>query len=212
MAFIDYYKIMGVPRDYPQNKMKAAYRKRAQMFHPDLHKDDPKAKVKFQMLNEANRVLSDPEKRKLYDQYGEHWEEASRSGFAGAGGGSYGGGSPFGGGNPFGGGGFEDIFANFFGGGHGFHAQPEDLTMRAQVDIDLYTALLGGEVMIQTADGKIKLKVHPETPNGKQVKLSGKGRLGRNGQRGDMILTYNVVLPTHLTERQKELLREMRTA
>lgn len=66
MAFIDYYKIMGIPKDTPQKDIRAAYKKRARLFHPDLHPEDPKAKIKFQMLNEANEVLSDPEKRAKY--------------------------------------------------------------------------------------------------------------------------------------------------
>ena len=77
MAFIDYYKIMGIDRNTPQDAIKDAYKRRVKQFHPDLHPNDPKAKAKFQALNEANDVLSDPEKRKKYDQYGEHWKEAS---------------------------------------------------------------------------------------------------------------------------------------
>ena len=76
MAFIDYYKIMGISKDTPQKDIKAAYKKRAKQFHPDLHPDDPKAKAKFQALNEAYDVLNDPEKRAKYDQYGEHWKMA----------------------------------------------------------------------------------------------------------------------------------------
>ena len=69
MAFIDYYKILGVKKDIKQEDLRAAYKKRAKQFHPDLHPNDPKAKAKFQALNEAYDVLSDPEKRKKYDQY-----------------------------------------------------------------------------------------------------------------------------------------------
>ena len=86
MAFIDYYKIMGISKDTPQKDIKAAYKKRAKQFHPDLHPDDPKAKAKFQALNEAYDVLSDPEKRAKYDQYGEHWKSADMGGGASAGG------------------------------------------------------------------------------------------------------------------------------
>ena len=123
MAFIDYYKILGVDRNIPQKDVKMAYRKRAKQFHPDLHPNDPKAKAKFQALNEAYAVINDPEKRKKYDQYGEHWKEA----------GAFGGGQGFGGfngggGNPFEGfdfsgfggatgGGFSSFFKDLFGGG-----------------------------------------------------------------------------------------------
>ena len=101
MAFIDYYKILGVSKDIPQKDIRSAYRKRAKEFHPDLHPNDAKAKAKFQALNEAYDVLSDPNKRKKYDQYGERWREADMfNGGAGAGGsGGFGwgnaGGSPF---------------------------------------------------------------------------------------------------------------------
>ena len=126
MAFVDYYKILGVDKNIPQKDVRAAYRKRAKQFHPDLHPNDPKAKAKFQALNEAYEVISDPDKRAKYDQYGEQWKNADAfGGFGGAGGaggsGSYGGA----GGNPFegfdfsqfgGGGGFSSFFENLFGG------------------------------------------------------------------------------------------------
>lgn len=83
MAFIDYYKILGVDKNIPQKDVKRAYLKRAKQFHPDLHPDDPKAKAKFQALNEAYEVINDPDKRQKYDRYGEHWREASD--FAGGG-------------------------------------------------------------------------------------------------------------------------------
>jgi curved DNA-binding protein CbpA len=93
--FIDYYKILGVDKNIPQDELKAAYRKRSKQFHPDLHPDDPKAKAKFQLLNEAYDVLSDPEKRKKYDQYGENWDKVGQGFGDGAGG--FGGFSGFGG-------------------------------------------------------------------------------------------------------------------
>lgn len=113
MAFIDYYKIMGIAKDTPQKDIKSAYRKRAKQFHPDLHPNDPKAKAKFQALNEAYDVLSDPEKRAKYDQYGEHWK--SMGGFQNGGGGEGGfEGFDF---SQFGGGGsFSDFFEQLFGG------------------------------------------------------------------------------------------------
>ena len=70
MAFIDYYKVLGVERNATQDDIKKAYRKMARKYHPDLNKDDPNAKDKFQEINEANEVLSDPEKRKKYDDTG----------------------------------------------------------------------------------------------------------------------------------------------
>ena len=217
MAFIDYYKILGVDKTIPQKDVKKAYLKRAKQFHPDLHPDDPKAKAKFQALNEAYDVIGDPEKRKKYDQYGEQWRQADQMG------GGFGG---FGGhgGNPFegfdfsnftrggGGGGFSSFFENRFGGGargtSGFggygRQQQQPQESQASVQIDMYTALLGGEVMIQVGTSKLKLKIKPGTQPGTKVRLRGKGQGG-----SDLIITYQVSLPTTLTERQKELLRQM---
>lgn len=222
MAFIDYYKILGVDKNIAQKDVKRAYLKRAKQFHPDLHPDDPKAKAKFQMLNEAYEVINDPEKRKKYDQYGEHWKEADAYNAAGGAGGSYyykGGGSPFEGfdfsGFSQGGGGFSDFFKDLFGtagrsrGGKNRMRQNSG-EMHANVNIDLYTALLGGEVLLQLSNGsKVKLKVKPETQNGTKVRLRGKGYDRGDGTIGDMIITYNVMLPTNLSERQKDLLRQM---
>ena len=82
--------------------------------------------------------------------------------------------------------------------------------MNANVNIDLFTALLGGEVVLQLNGGqKVKLKVKPETQNGTKVRLRGKGYNRDDGTFGDLIITYNVQLPKNLTERQKQLLREM---
>ncbi|MBR6120891.1 MAG: DnaJ domain-containing protein [Prevotella sp.] len=213
MAFIDYYKILGVSKDIPQKDVKKAYLKRAKQFHPDLHPDDPKAKAKFQALNEAYDVIGDPEKRRKYDQYGEQWQQAEA--FGGQGGGYAGGGSPFEGfdfSSFKGGGGFSSFFENLFGHGgaggfSGFGRQqqaPQDT--QASVSIDMYTALLGGDVMITLRDGqKLKLKVKPGTQPGTKVRLRGKGHGGT-----DLIITYNVTLPATLSDRQRQLLEEMR--
>ena len=268
MAFVDYYKILGVDKNIPQKDVRAAYRKRAKQFHPDLHPNDPKAKAKFQALNEAYEVISDPDKRAKYDQYGEQWKNADAfGGFGGAGGaggsGSYGGA----GGNPFegfdfsqfgGGGGFSSFFENLFGGrgrsqqsadgfgsgnfggfngsagyGSGFNGagygagadfgtggcgggcgqngRANNGEMNMNVNIDLYTALLGGEGIIKLSNGsKIKLKIKPETQNGTKVRVRGKGYDRGDGTFGDLMITYNVKLPTWLNDKQKDLLRQMK--
>ena len=81
----------------------------------------------------------------------------------------------------------------------------------ADVDIDLYTALLGGEITIDTLSGKIKLKVSPETQNGTKIRLKGKGLplYKKESEHGDLFVTYHVKLPTNLTEKQKELFRQL---
>ena len=217
MAFIDYYKILGVPKDIAQKDVKKAYIKRAKQFHPDLHPDDPKAKAKFQALNEAYDVIGDPEKRRKYDQYGEQWREADQ--FQ-QGGGFSGSGSPFEGfdfSNFQGGGGFSSFFENLFGGRGGAshfssnfggfdRQQSQPRETQASINIDMYTALLGGEVFVSLSNGqKLKLKLKAGTQPGSKVRLRGKGQDGT-----DLILTYNVTLPTSLSDRQKQLLEEMR--
>ena len=215
MAFVDYYKILGVDKSIPQKDVKRAYLKRAKQFHPDLHPDDPKAKAKFQALTEAYDVIGDPDKRAKYDKYGEQWKQAEAYEKAGGGFGGYGGA----GGNPFegfdfssfsGGGGFSSFFQDLFGGGmHNARAYREEpRNTQATVTIDMYTALLGGDIMVTTGTGeRLKLKVKPETQPGTKVRLRGKGRGGT-----DLIITYQVQLPTGLTERQRQLLREMQGA
>lgn len=231
MAFIDYYKILGVNKDIPQKDVKKAYLKRAKQFHPDLHPDDPKAQAKFQALQEAYDVIGDSEKRAKYDQYGERWRQADA--FGGTGGYEGAGGNPFGGfdfSGFSGSGGFSDFFENLFGrkgqqgggfgGFQGFtgsgatgrqQVRTSTGEMNASVSIDLYTALLGGEVMIALANGsKVKLKIKPETQPGTKVRLKGKGYDRGDGTFGDLIITYQVKLPTHLSEKQKDLLRQIR--
>ena len=229
MAFIDYYKILGVEKTIPQKDVKKAYLKRAKQFHPDLHPDDPKAQAKFQALQEAYDVIGDPEKRKKYDQYGEKWREAGQ--FEGFGGGA-GNSNPFGGFDfsNFSGGGFSSFFEDLFGrkgqqgGGFGgfqgfggsrngsYSSRQHTGEMNANVSIDLYTALLGGEVIITLSNGqKVKMKIKPETQPGTKVRLRGKGYDRGDGTLGDLIITYQVKLPTNLTEKQKELLRQMKS-
>lgn len=260
MAFVDYYKILGVDKNIPQKDVRAAYRKRAKQFHPDLHPNDPKAKAKFQALNEAYDVISDPDKRAKYDKYGEQWKNAQAYEQAGGFGG-FGGGAGGTGGNPFegfdfsnfgsGGSGFSSFFENLFGGGRrrsggnagggfsgfggfgsgagygagadfgtggcggcgGQGARQSTGEMNMNVNIDMYTALLGGEGIIKLSNGsKIKLKIKPETQNGTKVRVRGKGYDRGDGTFGDLIITYNVKLPTGLNERQKELLKQMKEA
>src|SRR5579862_7307156 len=76
MEFIDYYKILGIDKNASDDDIKKAYRKLARKHHPDLNPNDKEANKKFQQINEANEVLSDPEKRKKYDQYGKDWQHA----------------------------------------------------------------------------------------------------------------------------------------
>lgn len=292
MEFIDYYKVLGVDKTATTEQIKAAYRKLARKLHPDLNPDDKDAHKKFQQLNEANEVLSDPEKRKKYDKYGKDWEQgeeyekyrqahqqrqSSSSGYDFTR-------------SSFDDEHFSDFFESMFGsrargrsqgrfrgsdfnaelkltlheaykthkqtftvngkniritvpagvedgqviklpgqGGPGANGGPNgDLYITFSItntpqfkrlgndlyavqDIDLYTAVLGGELMFETMDGKVKLKVAPGTQNGARVRLKSKGFpvYKQEGEYGDLYVTYNVLIPKNLNEKQKELFEEL---
>ena len=177
-------------------------------------------------------MIGDPEKRKKYDQYGEQWKEAEQFGAGGFGGGASGG-NPFSGFDfsNFSGGGFSSFFEDLFGrkgrpgggfggfqgfsGNAGFSGSSGHRShsgeMNANVTIDLYTAMLGGEIIVTLSNGqKLKLKIKPETQPGTKVRLRGKGYDRGDATFGDLIITYQVKLPQNLTERQKNLLRQMK--
>ena len=78
MAFIDYYKILGISKTANEKEIKAAYRKLARKYHPDLNPENKDAELKFKEINEANEVLSDTEKRKKYDKYGQDWKQGEQ--------------------------------------------------------------------------------------------------------------------------------------
>src|SRR5271154_5536506 len=124
MEFRDYYKVLGVERKASEAEIKSAYRKLARKFHPDVNPNNKEAEAKFKELNEAYQEISDPEKRKKYDELGADWEHgvsqeemmrrhARQQSAAGAGAGGGGAGADFGGGD------FSDFFSSFFGGGGG---------------------------------------------------------------------------------------------
>lgn len=210
--FIDYYKVLGVPKDTPQDEIKAAYRKRSKQFHPDLHPDDPKAKAKFQLLNEAYAVLSDPEKRAKYDQYGANWDKMGQ----GCGGGCGSGSGPFSGFGGFdfsnlgGGSGFSDFFEQLFGGFSGARSSRQRQQARrgapsptAEISIDAFTAMLGGSVIVQLPTGrKVRLNIKPGTQPESKLRLKGK-----EGE-PDTVLVIHVTIPTSLTDRQRALIAQ----
>jgi len=304
MAYIDYYKILGVDKSATQDDIKKAYRKQARKHHPDLNPGDKEAEKKFKELNEANEVLSNPENRSKYDKYGENWkhgeeyekaqqqqqrqyqQQSYNGGYSGA---------DFGEGEDF-----SDFFQNMFGGsGGGFgkssrgrasgkfkgqdvkaelslnlrdaaktHPQTFEINgkkvritipagvydgqqiklkghgnpgvnggpngdlyitfnipvdpdferigddLKTKVAIDLYTAVLGGEVKVNTLEGSVNLKVKPETQTGMTVRLKGKGFpvYKKEGEHGDLFVTYEVKLPTNLTEKQKELFEQLKNS
>ncbi len=141
----DYYEVLGVQKGCSEAELKTAYRKMAKKYHPDLNPDNKEAEEKFKEVNEAHEVLSDPEKRARYDQFGHAGVDPNYG--AGQPGGGYGGG--FGG---FGGGvemDLGDIFSSFFGGGRGFggnqnpNAPRRGKDLSASVTISFFEAAKG---------------------------------------------------------------------
>jgi curved DNA-binding protein len=290
MKFIDYYNILGLPRSATQQDIKKAYRKLARKYHPDVNPGDTSAEKKFKEINEANEVLSDPDNRAKYDEYGKDWQHAEafekakkeQAGYQR---------QRSSGGDAFSEDDFSDFFSAMFGGrgksggrsmqfrGQDIQAELElpleevyrshkrtlhvsgknirltipagirngqvikiknhgaegiqggprgDLHIRfsivnntpfrrdednlyTTVKLDLYKALLGGEIIVDTFDGQVKLKVKPETPNGSQVKLKGKGFpvYKKEGHFGDLFITYEIELPKKLSLKEKELFGEL---
>ncbi len=289
MSFIDYYKILGIPKTATEKEIKNAYRKLARKYHPDVNPDNKEAEKKFKEINEANEVLSNPENRKKYDKYGKDWKhgeefekaqrqrtshrQSQQQGFSDHDYSDFfesmfgGGGDPFGqrgrvkfrgqdinaeihldlkdiykthqqiltvdnekmrltipagvengqvikikgkGGKGLNGGPNGDLYIKFvISNNTKFKRQGDNLY--ADVELDLYTSLLGGEIQVDTFDGKVKLKVKPETQNGTKVKLKGKGFpvYKKEGKFGDLIITYQIKIPTNLSEKEKALVKEL---
>lgn len=293
MTYIDYYKILGIEKTATEKEIKSAYRKLARKYHPDLNPNDKEAEKKFKEINEANEVLSHPENRKKYDQYGKDWKhseefekarqqqsqhQSRQQDFSS---------------DPFSGQDFSDYFESMFGGGRASSRQGSRTKFKGQdfnaemhldlkdvyqshqqvltvnnkkirltipagvengqvikikgkggdginggpngdlyikfiinnhtkfkrdgnnlyinVDLDLYTSILGGDITIDTFDGKAKLKIKPETQNETKSRLKGKGFpvYKHAGHFGDLIITYHIKLPTNLSEKEKELFKEL---
>ncbi len=291
MDFIDYYATLGISKNASTDEIKKAYRTLARQHHPDLNPDNKEAHKKFQQINEANEVLSDPEKRKKYDQYGKDWKHADQfeqqrsQSNRGARSAEYGWGDDSDEGD------FSSFFESLFGqrsssnrrqtkfrgqdieatlqlklsdvykthqqtftingknlritipagaedgqkiklsgqGGSGANeGPPGDLYIQfkivndtrfrrngndlyANAEIDLFTAVLGGETMIDTIDGKIKVKIAAGTQNGTKIRLKGKGFpvYKKENEFGDLIVTYHVKIPTQLSKEQKELFEKL---
>lgn len=193
----DYYNILGVSRSANQDEIKKAYRKLALEYHPDRGGDTEK----FKEVNEAYQVLSNPQKKAQYDQFG-----TADDRFQGGFGGGFQGGSDFedmfSGGGFSGGFGFGDIFTDIFANAFA--------TVNASIEIGLTQAILGDTVRFKTSQGdQIELKIPAGTQDGSSFKFRGKGMPTRNG-RGDLILTVRVKLPRRINRKQKELFEELR--
>ncbi|MCL2706616.1 MAG: J domain-containing protein [Dehalococcoidia bacterium] len=326
MASKDYYGILGISRGASDKDIKDAFRKLARKYHPDVNPGNKTAEDKFKEINQAYEVLSDSQKRKKYDQFGEHWEHADQfkqSGRDGASGANF----DFSQFNFSGGqgssqftnaAGMDNLFENLFGGMHNRRAQPrrgQDIEHQVEItleealsgasrllnlqtedpcntcngtgrvqkntctvcrgsgviprvrqlevkipagvrvgsririagqgapgqggsagnlyllinirthagferhDDDLLTdvplpltvAVLGGKIEVPTLNGKLELKIPPETQNGRIFRLSGQGmpHLGKES-RGDLLAKMTVVLPLNLNSEEKELFSRLR--
>jgi curved DNA-binding protein len=221
MEYKDYYKILGVNKKATQDEIKKAYRKLARKYHPDMNKDDQTAEAKFKDINEANEVLSDPEKRKMYDQFGSQWQQYQRAGgnpddFWRQWGAQPGGGhtytrtvSPEEFGQMFGGSGFSDFFEMLFGqmGGQpagfsdpfGDFGQSQQLRqgqdMEHTIQVTLAEAFHGTTRALQWEDGRsIQAKIPPGVKTGSRIRLSGQGQPSYGGgQSGNLYLRVEVI-------------------
>ncbi len=196
MAFIDYYKVLGVANDASQQEIKRAYRRLAKKYHPDLNKDNPQAKAKFQEINEANEVLSDPEKRRKYDEYGENWKhseeyEAQRNrdtgGFSGFGGfGDFGRSS----GNDSG---FSDFFEQLFGGTFRAARQQGASDLEATLQLTLKEAATTHKQILEINGEKIAITIPAGIADGQKIRIKGRGGKSTDGtQRGNLYITFRI--------------------
>lgn len=203
----DYYKILGVSRNASDSDIQKAYRSLARKYHPDVNPDDAAAKAKFQQIQQAYEVLSDSEKREMYDRYGSSFESM---GTGGAGGpqqefdfSQLFGGQPGAGQGGFEGG-FGDIFRQFGGGtqrGGPRQAPPRPrrgANIRHDLQVPFSSAVIGGEARlnIKRPTGKVEsiaVKIPAGIETGKTIRLRGQGEPGPNGgSPGDIMITVRV--------------------
>jgi curved DNA-binding protein len=200
MVSKDFYKILGIAKNASSEDIKKAYRKLALQYHPDKNKGDKIAEEKFKAVNEANSVLIDPEKRKLYDQYGDQWEQVQQGGQAGNQQGrqrtsrqqppfSFDA-SDFENDERF-----EDLFSQFFGGqARGRTPRTRNgANVEAEVEISLEDAFAGMSKMLSLGTEQYRLTLKKGVREGQQFRLRGKGQPGQNGGKtGDLLLNIRI--------------------
>lgn len=205
MEFIDYYKLLGLSKTATEAEIKKAYRKQARKLHPDLNPDDKEAQAKFQQLNEANAVLSNPENRKKYDKYGKDWERGeeyeqykqqqsqSQRQYANSGQQSYG---------NFEGEDFSDFFSSMFGqnsgrGGQRSQAQFRGQDFNAQLTINLSDAFKTHKKELTVNGKNIRITIAAGIEDQQTIKIPGYGGEGtNNGPKGDLYITFSILNDT----------------
>jgi DnaJ-class molecular chaperone len=192
----DYYEVLGVERGASETEVKRAFRSLARELHPDVNAHDPEAEEKFKAAAEAYEVLSDSEQRATYDRFGH--EGLRSSGF------------------PPGGAGFstvEDLFQAVFGGAFGFEVRRGPIRgqdLMHAVEISAVQAMLGASVKIPSHEGEREIELPPGIQHGAQFALRGHGLPGSNGgPPGDLRIVVHVIVPTDLSEEQRELAEKL---
>jgi curved DNA-binding protein len=200
MEFIDYYKVLDISKNATSDEIKKAYRKLARKLHPDINPNDKEAQAKFQQLNEANEVLSNPEKRKKYDKFGKDWEKGeefekykqqnSNSGQQ----------QSYSGGN-FNGEDFSDYFSSMFGNqaGGNRRSQPKyrGQDIQAQLQIDIREAYTTHKKEFSVNGKSIRITIPAGIEDQQTIKISGYGGPGANkGPNGDLYIAFSIVNTT----------------
>lgn len=221
MDYKDYYKVLGVDKTASAAEIKKSFRKQAIKYHPDKNQGNKVAEEKFKEVNEANEVLSDPEKKKKYDDLGENWKYAEQGGGNqrtnnrqqwssqgnpfeqggqrrySSGGGNYEGDNAD----------FSDFFESIFGAQNNSRRGPsKGQDMTAEVRMSLEEAYSGTVRELESGVERIRMTIKPGVKDGQVLRIKGKGAQGMNGaSRGDILLTVHIPVHPHFERKEDDL-------